>query len=636
VTRADAPVSVSGSATFELEWALYRIKRAIDLGEDPDLGPGVSIPSSLAREVAGYWSDGSRMFTELPVLAHRTGAAFELDITPFFRRLPTILASALPLEIGLMSEPPEERATIQRRILRLAREPELMTSYLTLLDSVWAAIVPVWKAAGLAAVRSACEAWRVRLLSGRQLTELLPAEHTAFSLGLVPLLEARTAKGEVVLTPSYFIRWTSVLDLPGVLSVGVTARDEAIDDRGDRLLEKGLFAAQKVRILANPQRAAVLAAIVAAPSTASEVARELRILPAAVRRYVRTLVAEGLVEAVSDGGVSRYRVVERSLDSLLNEVSWRIGRNQSRATELNAAHVSADASFQAIFDRAPIAIIQLDLQGRCLSCNEATQRVFGYTLAEIGQLRAKDLLADDGDHSTFEAGPETGPGQPGHEVRLRRKDGSIFWSSVTVSTVHDKDGQPRFAYAMLEDVSERRGAEDLVTGLPNRALFMSRLERLLARTAGEPTSITLLMIDLDRFKQVNDTFGHEAGDELLKLVGVRLAATLRATDMVARLGGDEFAIIIAGVLTAVAVARVAEKIAAALAEPFVLSGGRIASIGGSVGVATSPQDGVSAALLMKHADTAMYETKRGRRDQRTGTRLDRQSALPDSLRRSLV
>ena len=147
---------------------------------------------------------------------------------------------------------------------------------------------------------------------------------------------------------------------------------------------------------------------------------------------------------------------------------------------------------------------------------------------------------------------------------------------------------------------------DLLTGLPNRSSLMLRLEEMLARTSANP--FALLLLDLDRFKEVNDTFGHQAGDVLLREIGPRLRGVLRASDVLARLGGDEFALLLPETGAAAAVG-VAEKLLHALDEPFGVDGYEF-QIGGSIGIASFPVDGLSPTDLMRRADVAMYAAKR--------------------------
>ncbi len=150
---------------------------------------------------------------------------------------------------------------------------------------------------------------------------------------------------------------------------------------------------------------------------------------------------------------------------------------------------------------------------------------------------------------------------------------------------------------------------DSLTDLPNRALILDRAEQMIARAARQPLSIGALFIDLDNFKQVNDTYGHEVGDDLLRLVSVRLSETLRATDSVGRLGGDEFVVLAEGELGGLGPELVAERILASFARPFILERSDIGPlrIGASIGVAVGPRDG--PAHLLRDADVALYEAK---------------------------
>jgi diguanylate cyclase (GGDEF)-like protein len=170
--------------------------------------------------------------------------------------------------------------------------------------------------------------------------------------------------------------------------------------------------------------------------------------------------------------------------------------------------------------------------------------------------------------------------------------------------------------ATYEDVTERQRAEaqivfmarhDALTGLPNRVLFHERVEQALAQ-AGRAEDFAVLLLDLDRFKAVNDTLGHPVGDELLRAVAERLQACVREVDTVARLGGDEFAIVQSGVTKAEDAAVLARRIVEVVSQPYDLDGHRI-MIGASVGISIAPGDGASCGKLLKNADVALYKTK---------------------------
>jgi len=191
--------------------------------------------------------------------------------------------------------------------------------------------------------------------------------------------------------------------------------------------------------------------------------------------------------------------------------------------------------------------------------------------------------------------------------------------------VRDDGGGILAGMAVAQDVTEQRWAEeavrwqarhDVLTGLPNRALLRDRLEQVLAMAERSGELIALLFLDLDRFKHVNDTWGHAAGDQLLKAVAARLTGCLRAEDTAARLGGDEFVVVLPGLQAAGDAAKVAQEVAALLASPVLIAGPGINAhevfATASVGISLFPFDGRNAASLMKHAAAAMYRSKEER------------------------
>lgn len=204
------------------------------------------------------------------------------------------------------------------------------------------------------------------------------------------------------------------------------------------------------------------------------------------------------------------------------------------------------------------------------------------------------------------------------ELRNRRKDGSLYWEFTAISPVRNDREEITHFVAVKEDVTGRKEAEllnwqranfDQVTGLPNRILYKDRLTQALGRARREATRVAVMFIDLDRFKAVNDTLGHEIGDEVLRQVARRLGDCMRDSDTVARLGGDEFTAILPNPGPEKAITRVATRILEALRKPFNVGGGQQAFIGGSIGIAVFPDDGDTPDTLLKHADQAMYQAK---------------------------
>jgi diguanylate cyclase (GGDEF)-like protein/PAS domain S-box-containing protein len=198
---------------------------------------------------------------------------------------------------------------------------------------------------------------------------------------------------------------------------------------------------------------------------------------------------------------------------------------------------------------------------------------------------------------------------------LVRLDGELIQIESTMMPI-TFEGRPAIQ-AVLRDVTERRRAEaalahqamhDALTGLPNRVLLLDRLQQAIAAARRDGTSLSLLLMDLDRFKEVNDTLGHHAGDLLLQQVGTRLHSTVRQVDTIARLGGDEFAVILHGT-GAHGVSTIVESLLQRLQAPFMVEGQPVA-IGASIGVALWPEHGDEPDALLRRADVAMYVAKR--------------------------
>ncbi|HYH39510.1 MAG TPA: EAL domain-containing protein [Azospirillum sp.] len=204
------------------------------------------------------------------------------------------------------------------------------------------------------------------------------------------------------------------------------------------------------------------------------------------------------------------------------------------------------------------------------------------------------------------------------EVTSFRRNGESFAASLAVTAVRAPSGVLEHYVLTIADISQRKYQEhqiryqasfDRLTDLPNRWLVCERLEDAIARAQRAQTKVAVSFIDLNRFKQVNDTLGHQAGDELLKLVARRLRNCTRVADTVGRLGGDEFLVVAPDAADRQAGARLAEKILYSMSEPFMVHGQEI-YCGGAIGIAFFPDDGDSADQLLRNADLAMYHAKR--------------------------
>jgi diguanylate cyclase (GGDEF)-like protein/PAS domain S-box-containing protein len=279
----------------------------------------------------------------------------------------------------------------------------------------------------------------------------------------------------------------------------------------------------------------------------------------------------------------------------------------------------SEETFRAVFDRAGIGICRVSLDGTIEDANPALLAMLSYQREEVvGQPAARFVHEDDLRDSTLGSVADGNAASAQAEIRCLRRDGSIMWSNATLTPVYDHDGRPEYMIGMIEDVTARKAQEsalahqalhDALTDLPNRALLQDRLHHSILLARRERHRLALLMMDLDRFKEVNDTFGHHLGDLLLRDVAARLRRELRGSDTVARLGGDEFAILLGSVEETEAATTTARKLLRALDAPFRIEGEDL-HVGASIGIAIYPNHGADADLLMRHADVAMYVAKR--------------------------
>ena len=354
----------------------------------------------------------------------------------------------------------------------------------------------------------------------------------------------------------------------------------------------------------------------------------------------------------------------REPDEALLEVSGAISRQVGQFIRRKHAEESLQESEQqlrAMFDNAAVGIAVTALDMQYLRVNDKYCSLLGYSRDELLRMRTSDVNFE----SNIDAMREYRERMMREhlpsitvEKQLVRKDGAPVWVSIATSLVRSSDGSPRYFIAVLQDISEsKRAAEalkvseeeyrrlaqyDILTGLPNRALLYDRLEHGIAQARRHGEVLAVLFIDLDRFKYVNDTFGHSAGDELLKEVAERFSACARREDTVGRLSGDEFAMVLSRIAVPQDAALVAKKAVDSLSRPFKLQGVDL-FVTASVGITVFPTDGADRDTLIRNADVAMYRAKeRGRNNyqfytpemnNRARETLDLQNALRVALDR---
>lgn len=277
-----------------------------------------------------------------------------------------------------------------------------------------------------------------------------------------------------------------------------------------------------------------------------------------------------------------------------------------------------------VVQHAVEGIMVTDGDSRIISVNPAFTDITGYEAVEAVGKRPSLLRSNRHDAAFYSAMWEAlrlDKCWQG-EIWNRRKNGEAYLEWLSINRIDDERGYPVNYVAMFHDVTEFRKHDehikhlayhDGLTGLPNRTLFQDRLQHAVERARRDGNRLLVAFVDLDRFKEVNDTLGHEVGDLLLQKVGERIKGQLRESDTVARLGGDEFVILLESWHQVENCISLAEALISDLARPMALAGHDI-QIGASIGLAYFPEHGSEAQELLKHADAAMYAAKEAGRN----------------------
>jgi diguanylate cyclase (GGDEF)-like protein/PAS domain S-box-containing protein len=274
----------------------------------------------------------------------------------------------------------------------------------------------------------------------------------------------------------------------------------------------------------------------------------------------------------------------------------------------------------SVFYHSRDAVMITALDGTILGVNAAFSAITGYTADEVRGQNPRILKSGRQDQAFYatmwQAVKSQGYWQG--EAWNRRKDGSLFAERITICSVPDAAGRPHHYIAVFADITgaskqrlllEERANYDALTGLPNRVLLGERLEQVLAQAREHGMAVAVAFVDLDGFKEINDSMGHVAGDSLLATMAQRLRHALRESDTLARFGGDEFVAVLPDVQDGALLASLTGRMSTAARVPVLLDG-RTLCLSASIGVALYPDDGATAAELIGRADAAMYAAKR--------------------------
>jgi diguanylate cyclase (GGDEF)-like protein/PAS domain S-box-containing protein len=306
-------------------------------------------------------------------------------------------------------------------------------------------------------------------------------------------------------------------------------------------------------------------------------------------------------------------IVSREMQLRENLMLARMQKNRS-----DALFKASEAGYRSMFELASVGIALVAPDGGWISVNAALCDILDYTPAELKDLTFQDITHPDDLNTDMELLRQLIDNETDRyqlEKRYLRKDGSSVWVSLSVTKKLSEDGHLEYFISIIQDIQSRKELEqearhDALTGLYNRRALDALLPIAQARADRSTLQLALMFIDLDGFKGINDTYGHDAGDDLLRTISARLQSCIRRTDSLVRLAGDEFIVILEGIAPGVDEAReVAKKLLAAVAEPIIIKGDVIRS-NASVGFSMyEPGSGKPPDELMREADRWMYKAK---------------------------
>jgi len=306
--------------------------------------------------------------------------------------------------------------------------------------------------------------------------------------------------------------------------------------------------------------------------------------------------------------LSRGKVVSRDQ----NGIAQRMIGTQSDVTARELAAL--------IFQHSSQAMLVTDVNNEIISINPAFTAITGYQETELIGKNPRLLGSDKQDNEFYAALWDSvlDKGEWVGEVWNKRKNGAIFPAQLNINAVRDETGAINHYIGLFSDITDKKKADELIieqanfdplTKLPNRRMFQDRLQQEIRRSYRSGLPFALLYIDLDHFKEVNDTLGHEVGDQLLIEAAERISKLVRQIDTVSRIGGDEFTIIMPELHGSIGIDRITEKVIQELRQPFKLGVNQV-YVSASVGITLYPNDADDATALLKHADQAMYLAKR--------------------------
>lgn len=333
--------------------------------------------------------------------------------------------------------------------------------------------------------------------------------------------------------------------------------------------------------------------------------------------YCRQLAKGNYNERIAHGHADEIGQLAQALDHSAQQINGLLHAIEQERTQLRRAAL--------VYANTSEAVVVTDPHGFILDTNPAFSAITGYS-AQEARGRSMNILASGQHDDAFYQAMWQSLHQTGKwsgDIRNKRKDGEEYVERLTIDTSYNEDGSVNCHIGLFSDVTAERHKEETIwrqahfdhlTGLPNRQMFHEVLQRSMEEADRNGRSLALIYMDLDYFKEVNDSLGHDLGDELLKEVAQRLSRAVRQHDLVARLGGDEFTLILSHSDKLDHIEEVCRRVLKAVADSYVLRH-NVVTISASLGVTLYPRDGSTATELLQNADLAMYSAKDAGRNQ---------------------
>ncbi|MEY3880577.1 MAG: hypothetical protein RIQ94_1373 [Pseudomonadota bacterium] len=320
--------------------------------------------------------------------------------------------------------------------------------------------------------------------------------------------------------------------------------------------------------------------------------------------------------------------IYQRVPSLLNEHNLKLIKSVLHYVSIVIERKDAEAQLMLaakVFEQSNEGFMITDTNLNIIKINDAFTLITGYSESDVLGLRANILSSGQDEQDFYNKFWESINVQNywQGEIWNKRKNGEIYPELLNISVVRDNAGNISQYIGVFTDITQLKASEaeldylahhDVLTTLPNRLMLFSRLEHAIEAAKRDGKQLALLMLDLDRFKNVNDSFGHLAGDQLLQLVATRLTTRLRGMDTVSRLGGDEFTVLLENISHPEDAARIAQEIIADISNPWAIPNCGEVLIGVSIGISLYPQYGDTPELLLQQADTALYKAKESGRN----------------------